>query len=372
VCLRLFGVGFPAGRPVLGTAGRVENAQVAVYLTYAGRGRHALIDRRLYLPRLWAGDPARRAATGIPDDVQFATKPALAAAMIAAAVDAGVPAAWVAGDEVYGADPGLRADVLAARLLRASWQRLSAGSGKGLAGLDEHQVRTWTAGTGGSPWPCSPWPSYRRRRGRLRWSGGAAVLVSRRYAAQTRWNSCETPIAATPDRPVAACRSRYAAMTSALRSSFLNRTLRDVIGLRERGDRGAEPRADLLHQRWRGNRQAQVLRHERDHLPAGLQDRHIGVQVDPVQALDIQDRMTVENLARRHHTCAHARLLARNPRLEHEPASHIRPASGGATARRSRVPEGKLGPPLPTVTRDNPHLSGTAPPRASAVRGCPQ
>jgi SRSO17 transposase len=144
-------------RQYTGTSGRVENAQVAVYLTYAGRGGRALIDRRLYLPASWAGDPARRAAAGIPDAVQFATRPALATAMIGAALDAGVAAAWVAGDEVYGADPGLRAelearrggyvlavakdhhvmtgagkfraDALAARLPRASWQRLSAGSG---------------------------------------------------------------------------------------------------------------------------------------------------------------------------------------------------------------------------------------------------
>jgi SRSO17 transposase len=228
-------------RQYTGTAGRIENAQVAVYLTYAGRRGHALVDRRLYLPRCWADDTARRAAARIPDDLEFATKPALAAEMIGAALDAGVPAAWVAGDEVYGNDPGLRADLqkrrigyvlavardhhvttgagrfradlLTARLPRASWQRLSAGpglkghrwydwawvviepgspgyhwllirrsrrtgelawyrcwsprhvplavyvhvagrrwtteenfqAGKGLAGLDEHQVRTWTA-----------------------------------------------------------------------------------------------------------------------------------------------------------------------------------------------------------------------------------
>jgi len=58
-------------RQYTGTAGRVENAQVAVYLTYAGRGGHALIDRRLYLPRSWDGDPARRAVAGIPEDVEF-------------------------------------------------------------------------------------------------------------------------------------------------------------------------------------------------------------------------------------------------------------------------------------------------------------
>jgi SRSO17 transposase len=77
-------------REYTGTAGRVENAQVAVYLTtHAGRGGHALIDRRLYLPSTWACDDARRAAAGIPADVKFATKPALAAEMIGAALDAG-------------------------------------------------------------------------------------------------------------------------------------------------------------------------------------------------------------------------------------------------------------------------------------------
>ncbi len=46
---------------------------------------------------------------GHPQDTRFATKPQLAGRMIARALDAGTPAAWVTGDEVYGADPGLRA-----------------------------------------------------------------------------------------------------------------------------------------------------------------------------------------------------------------------------------------------------------------------
>lgn len=98
-------------RQYTGTAGRIENAQVAVYLTYATARGHALIDRALYLPRCWAGDDARRAAGGIPADVEFATKPALARQMLTDALDAGVDASWVAGDEVYGADPGLRAEL---------------------------------------------------------------------------------------------------------------------------------------------------------------------------------------------------------------------------------------------------------------------
>ena len=98
-------------RQYTGTAGRTENAQVAVYLTYAAPGGHALIDRELYLPQSWISDPGRCRAAGIPPGTGFATKPGLARTMIARALDAGTPASWVAGDEVYGADPGLRADL---------------------------------------------------------------------------------------------------------------------------------------------------------------------------------------------------------------------------------------------------------------------
>jgi SRSO17 transposase len=98
-------------RQYTGTAGRIENSQVAVYLTYAtGRG-HTFIDRALYVPKSWAGDVERRDRAGMPGEIEFATKPALATAMIERAVAAGAPAAWVAGDEVYGADPRLRAKV---------------------------------------------------------------------------------------------------------------------------------------------------------------------------------------------------------------------------------------------------------------------
>jgi SRSO17 transposase len=98
-------------RQSTGTAGRVENAQVAVYLVYASQAGHALIDRDLYLSRSWTDDPARCQAVGVPDQVGFATKPALATTMITRALDAGIPVAWVAGDEVYGANPRLRAEL---------------------------------------------------------------------------------------------------------------------------------------------------------------------------------------------------------------------------------------------------------------------
>lgn len=95
-------------RQYSGTAGRIENCQIGVFLGYASRHGHALIDRRLYLPETWAADAARRRKAHIPDDVAFATKPAMARAMIATALDAGVPCAWVLGDTVYGSDKRLR------------------------------------------------------------------------------------------------------------------------------------------------------------------------------------------------------------------------------------------------------------------------
>ena len=76
-------------RQYSGTAGRVENAQVAVYLVYASSSGHAVIDRELYLPRSWTNDPERLQAAGVPAQVGFATKPNLATKMIIRALDAG-------------------------------------------------------------------------------------------------------------------------------------------------------------------------------------------------------------------------------------------------------------------------------------------
>ena len=98
---------------------------------------------------------------------------------------------------------------------------------------------------------------------------------------------------------------------------------RDVVGLGEGGHRPAEPLPDLVEQRRGGNRQAQVLGHERDHLPAGLQDRHVGVEVDPVQALDVQLHMPAEDLIHRHHACAHDTLRNHPYAREDEPRHAI-------------------------------------------------
>src|SRR5512134_363755 len=95
-------------RQYSGTAGRIENCQIGVFLGYAGRRGHALIDRELYLPKEWAEDRGRRTAAFVPDAVTFATKPALAQRMIARALDAAIRCPWVLGDEIYGSDRRLR------------------------------------------------------------------------------------------------------------------------------------------------------------------------------------------------------------------------------------------------------------------------
>ncbi len=94
-------------RQYSGTAGRIENCQIGVFLGYASRHGRALIDRALYLPESWAADPARRAAAGVPEQIPFATKPKLGRALLERAFAAGVPCAWGVGDSVYGADHAL-------------------------------------------------------------------------------------------------------------------------------------------------------------------------------------------------------------------------------------------------------------------------
>ena len=145
-------------RQYSGTAGRTENCQIGTFLAYASRHGHALIDRELYLPESWTGDRDRCRAAGVPDEVEFATKPRQLIAMLARALEAGVPFAWVTADEVYGQAGYLRdwleerdlayvlvvrsvdlvttaqGDRVAAREAVAAvparaWRRLSAGAG---------------------------------------------------------------------------------------------------------------------------------------------------------------------------------------------------------------------------------------------------
>jgi SRSO17 transposase len=98
-------------RQYLGCAGRVANGINVVYASYAAAGGHAVISARLYVPKSWAGDSARRAAAGIPDDLEFKTKPQLAAEIVKELITEGRCPPWVTGDEVYGRDATLRSSL---------------------------------------------------------------------------------------------------------------------------------------------------------------------------------------------------------------------------------------------------------------------
>lgn len=146
-------------RQYSGTAGRIENCQVGVFLGYASPLGQALIDRRLYLPETWAGDDARRQRTHVPQDVAFATKPQIACDLIAAALDAKTPCAWVLADSVYGSDSRLRR-MLEARhqpyvLAVRTNQTLRLSTAEGLLQTDPAQLaddlppEMWTAHAAG-------------------------------------------------------------------------------------------------------------------------------------------------------------------------------------------------------------------------------
>jgi SRSO17 transposase len=90
------------GRQYTGSAGKITNCQIGVFAAYVSDQGHAFIDRQLYLPKAWTGDLARMRAAQVPEAIGFATKPQLALAMIARAIQAEVPFAWVAADSIYG------------------------------------------------------------------------------------------------------------------------------------------------------------------------------------------------------------------------------------------------------------------------------
>ena len=156
------------GRQYTGSAGKITNCQIGVFACYASRHGHAFIDRALYLPKAWTDDPARMTATHVPAKTGFATKPAIACAMIQRALSAQVPFSWVAADSVYGVgavETALRragkgyvlgvssdhrfnswgksrrvagtAGTIAQNLLESDWTRLSAGEGTKGARLND-------------------------------------------------------------------------------------------------------------------------------------------------------------------------------------------------------------------------------------------
>ena len=207
-------------RQYSGTAGKVDNCQLGVFLAYASAKGRAFIDRELYLPRCWSEDPARCRAARVPSEVGFRTKPQLARVMLERVLDAGVPAGWVTADEVYGGDPALRrwledrglsyvlavkcteplrppagstratAEQLAARVPAEQWVACSAGHGaKG------RRLYDWTRVALAAPAAadCTRWLLVRRSRsdGELAFyacfAPASTSLVGLVRVAGTRW-----------------------------------------------------------------------------------------------------------------------------------------------------------------------------------------
>lgn len=164
------------GRQYSGTAGRIENCQIGVFASYASRWGHALIDRRLYLPKDWAGDAARRAKAHVPEDVGFATKPAMACEMVARLLDEGTPCAFVLANAVYGSDHRFRRMleargqpyVLAVRsshVLRflEEWQLIQTDPATMIAELPPEAWQPLSAGAGAKGLRLYDWSRWRRR-----------------------------------------------------------------------------------------------------------------------------------------------------------------------------------------------------------------
>lgn len=99
-------------RQYSGTAGRIENCQMGVFMAYASRRGYAFIDRELYLPEEWTQDAKRRQAAHVPETVVFQTKPQIGQTMLQRALKAGVPFAWVTADSVYGGSSRLRQTIV--------------------------------------------------------------------------------------------------------------------------------------------------------------------------------------------------------------------------------------------------------------------
>jgi SRSO17 transposase len=145
-----------------------------VFLAYASSRGRALIDRRLYLPEhTWCRDPERRSDSGVPEQVEFVTKPRLALQMIKAALDAGYASSWVSGDEVYGQDPQLR----------SALETRGIGYVLAIACITRVQINQDRTVGGPTPWP-SPCPKTL--------GTGRAPASERRARANTTGRGCRS------------------------------------------------------------------------------------------------------------------------------------------------------------------------------------
>jgi SRSO17 transposase len=165
-------------RQYSGTAGKIENCQIGVFLSYRTAKGHTFLDRRLYLPEEWCDDTERRRQAGVPDDVTFQTKPDLAIAMLKHAWANGVPMRWVVGDEIYGeavkvrctVEDAQRLYVFAVRSNTCVWPEMPAvimpfkpatGRPRTLVRLAADAVPSSTVAAVVAAWPSEAWSRLR-------------------------------------------------------------------------------------------------------------------------------------------------------------------------------------------------------------------
>jgi SRSO17 transposase len=224
-------------RQYSGTAGRIENCQVGVFLAYASLKGRALVDRELYLPKEWAADQDRRGEAHVPQRVGFATKPMLAQQMLERAVAAGVPARWVTGDEVYGGDARLRAFleerdlayVLAVKATQPLWAHGEQGPAEVparelVAGLPARAWRRLSAGDGAKGPRVYDWARVALTR--PGWPGRGFWLLARRRLSdgELAFYACFGPARTTLAELV-----RVAGIRWAVEESF--QAAKDQVGL---------------------------------------------------------------------------------------------------------------------------------------------
>jgi SRSO17 transposase len=168
-------------RQYSGTAGRIENCQIGVFLAYSTAQGHTFLDRALYVPQEWADNQARRRAAGVPKEIRFATKPVLARQMIERALANGVPARWVSGDSVYGNDGKLRL-----WLEERQIAHVLGVSGNHFVWIGGTQQQVYRVAAQFSPEDWSRWSAGAGSKG-PRWYDWAAVETNSLHEGWTRW-----------------------------------------------------------------------------------------------------------------------------------------------------------------------------------------
>ena len=209
-------------RQYSGTAGRIENSQIGVFLAYASASGRTLLDRELYLPQVWAEDLERRREAGVPEGVPFRTKPQLAQLMLERAVESGVPFGWV--DEVYGNDRNLRLwlerrcvpHVLAIKRSEKLWALTDRGprqvrADRLASGVEECAWVRCSAGDGAKGPRVYDWATVDIRP--LREPGKGYWLLARRSLAnpgEVAYYVCYGPAGTTPEELARVAGTRWA------------------------------------------------------------------------------------------------------------------------------------------------------------------